>query len=248
MSASGFTPNPSVASSSSPATSSSHQPPTKSLRAMDETESEDTPAKVLAESTDDDLQEAVAQPVPNVPEEELKEEAHEGEHHEADDFVPRQDREATLEGSLPEMFTIGVDDEETAKEEEVRLNEHSCVEASVVPEGRRLNEHSCVEASVVPEGRRLNKHSCVEASETTPVPKKEEGNSGTPTIELEGPQPAPFKLNVLSQSSLSGSASARARSVPTSRSDDFGLCQFLKQRKTYQTSSKNHIRTNSDKI
>ena len=207
MSASGFTPNPSVASSSSPATSSSHQPPTKSLRAMDETESEDTPAKVLAESTDDDLQEAVAQPVPNVPEEELKEEAHEGEHHEADDFVPRQDREATLEGSLPEMFTIGVDDEETAKEEEVRLNERSCVEASVVPEGRRLNEHSCVEAS-----------------EATPVPKKEEGNSGTPTIELEVPQPAPFKLNVLSQSSLSGSASARARSVPTSRSDDFGLC------------------------
>ena len=198
---------------------------------MDETESEDTPAKVLAESTDDDLQEAVAQPVPNVPEEELKEEAHEGEHHDADDFVPRQDREATLEGSLPEMFTIGVDDEETAKEEEVRLSEPSWVEASVVPEGRRLN-----------------KHSCVEASETTPVPKKEEGNSGTPTIELEGPQPAPFKLNVLSQSSLSGSASARARSVPTSRSDDFGLCQFLKQRKTYQTSSKNHIRTNSDKI
>ena len=212
MSASGFTPNPSPAgSSSSPATSSSHQPPTKSLRALDETTSEDTPAKVLADSTDDDLAEDVVRPVPNVPGEEVEAEAREEEHHDADDFVPRQDREATLEESLPEMFTIGADDEETAKEEEVRLNEPSWVEASVVPEGRRLNEPSWVEAS-----------------ETTPVPKKEEGNSGTPTIELEGPQPAPFKLNVLSQSSLSGSASARARSVPTSRSDDFGLCTVFK--------------------
>ena len=210
MSASGFTPNPSVASSSSPATSSSHQPPTKSLRAMDETESEDTPAKVLAESTDDDLQEAVAQPVPNVPEEELKEEAHEGEHHEADDFVPRQDREATLEGSLPEMFTIGVDDEETAKEEEVRLNEPSWVGASEVPKETAV-------AQTYPFGSEAT------AGPGT-KPEKEEGNSGTPAIELEGSQPALSKLNFLSQSSGSGSASARAHSVPASRSDDFGLC------------------------
>ena len=99
----------------------------KSLRALDETASEDTPAKVLADSTDDDL----AEPVPNVPGDVVEAEAQEEGRHDADDFVPRQDRGATLEGdstayrrdclaaSHPEMFTIGADDdEEKAKEEE----------------------------------------------------------------------------------------------------------------------------------
>ena len=130
MSASGFTPNPSPAgSSSSPATSSSHQPPAKSLRALDETASEDTPVKVLGESTDDDLVDDVAHAVPNVPDEVANEEqTPEEQYHDADDFVPRQDRAATLDAGViapthPETFIIGDEEEETKQEQEEKEGE-----------------------------------------------------------------------------------------------------------------------------
>ena len=164
----------------------------KSLRALDETASEDTPAKVLADSTDDDL----AEPVPNVPGDVVEAEAQEEGRHDADDFVPRQDRGATLEGdstayrqdclaaSHPEVVIIDADEDEAKEKEEE------------VPEGR---------------------------------PGKDEGISGTPSIEPVGSQPAPPSLNLLSGASSSiGSASARARSVPTSRSDDLGFCTTFK--------------------
>ena len=144
MSVKGYTPNPSPAgSSSSPATSSSHQPPTKTLRAMDGTESEETPVKVLEESTDSDLVDDVIHAVPNVPEEIVsekvedatwtspvglprqptievpyaKEETPEEQYHDADDFVPRQDRAATLDHGV-ETFVIGDDKEDEIKQEE----------------------------------------------------------------------------------------------------------------------------------
>ena len=116
-------------SSSSPATSSSHQPPTKSLRAKDGADSENTPVKVLEESTDSDLVDDVAHAVPNVPDEvdlfpeseKVKEQTPEEQYHDANDFVPRHDRAATLDAGViapshPEIFIFGDKKEEEAKQ------------------------------------------------------------------------------------------------------------------------------------
>ena len=207
MSASGFTPCPSTTSAASfesPATSSSHQPPTKSLRALEaDTASDDTPAKVLAESTDEELHEALAQPVRAVPEEELKEELHEDDgHHDADDFVPRQDRQSTLEEApAPEVFVICADEKEGCEENALQEGE--------LPEVPLLQQ--------VPEAKR-------EA--------KEEGDKGSPrtsATDLEAPQPARQEANVLSQPSASSSACARVQSPPPSQSDELGFCKLFKQ-------------------
>ena len=206
MSASGFTPCPSTTSAASfesPATSSSHQPPTKSLRALEaETASDDTPAKVLAESTDEELYEAVAQPVPAVPEEKLKEELHEDDgYHDADDFVPCQDRQRTLEGSSgPEVFVIGADEKEEGEENALREGP---------PEVPLAHQVQKVKGEA-----------------------KEEGAKGSPrtsATEQEALQPARRSFNVLSQSSSSSSACARAQSSPPSQSDELGFCRLFKR-------------------
>ena len=188
----------SAGSFSSPATSSSHQPPTKSLRALDEA-SEDTPVKVLNESTDSDLVDEVAHPVPNVPDEvdlfpseEAKEQAPEEQYHDADDFVPQQDRAATLETgdiapSHPETFIIGDDKEDETKQEE--------------EEGERAG----------PEAKQ----------------EEAEGTSRTPASEPVGTQPAPTQPSAPSAVSSDACASACAHSAPPSQSDvefyDFGF-------------------------
>ena len=117
MSVSGFTQKTSSSvSSTSPATSSSHQPPTKALKAFEDADSDHTSPKPLLESSDDDLKENVVQAVPNVPKE--GEEPGGEEEHEADAFVPNSDRQSTLEVDLfaeqikPEVFEIGADDHE----------------------------------------------------------------------------------------------------------------------------------------
>ena len=113
MSVSGFTQkSTSSVSSTSPATSSSHQPPTKALKAFEDAHSDHSSSKPLVESTDDELTENVVEAVPNVP----KEEDVTGgeEEHEADAFVPNPDRQSTLEVDLfreqvkPEVFEIGL--------------------------------------------------------------------------------------------------------------------------------------------
>ena len=108
---------------------------------MDGTESEETPVKVLEESTDSDLVDDVIHAVPNVPEEIVseklegaqwtspvglprqpmievphakEEEPPEEQYHDADDFVPRQDRAATLDHGV-ETFVIGDDKEDEIK-------------------------------------------------------------------------------------------------------------------------------------
>ena len=149
MSVSGFTQNSSSpVTSTSPATSSSHQPPTKVLKAFEDADSDVVSAKPLVESTDDELTENVVPAVPNVKEQgEAPHDLHslnddEGGAHDADNFVPNSDRQSTLEGGgngahvpavpvhvKPEVFEIGTDDveEKVADEalpEESRLERH----------------------------------------------------------------------------------------------------------------------------
>ena len=117
MSVSGFTQKTSSSvSSTSPATTSSHQPLTKALQAFEDADSDHTSSKPLRESNDDELTESVVQAVPNAPKE-GEEPGGEGEH-EDDTFVPNSDRQTTLEVDLfpeqikPEVFEIGEDDHE----------------------------------------------------------------------------------------------------------------------------------------
>ena len=222
MSASGFTPCPSTASatgSASPTTSSSHQPPTKYLCALEaETASDDTPAKVLAESTDEELQEAVAQPVPAAPEEELKEELHEEEgHHDADDFVPCQNRERKFEGSSgPEVFVIGADEKEEGEENALREGP---------PEVPLAHPVQKVKSEVKEEGA--------------------EGSPRTSATEQEALQPARRSLSVLPQSSSSSSACARAQSSPPSQSDELGFCRLFKRARDKLKINLKQLETNS---
>ena len=126
MSVSGFTQKTSSSvSSTSPATSSSHQPPTKALKAFEDAHSDHSSSKPLVESTDDELTENVVQAVPNVPKE--GEEQGGEEEHDADAFVPSPDRQSTLEVPLvdltpeqvkPEVFEIGADDNEEKQEDD----------------------------------------------------------------------------------------------------------------------------------
>ena len=116
--------SPAVSDTSVPsATSSSHQPPEKQLKALEEQEDAQSTPKQLVESTDEDLggeqQAATAFPVPNVSDvdEETFEEAQDGRH-DADDFVPSSNREQTLEGGTfqlhvkEEVFVIADDEKE----------------------------------------------------------------------------------------------------------------------------------------
>ena len=132
MSVAGFT-QASSAPSASPATSSSHQPPAKVLKAFEDAESDVAFTKPLIESTDDELNENIVQAVPNVPE---REEAHDdlhslngegGEAHDADVFVPNPDRNSTLGPpavdlgpipAKPEVFEIGAEDAEEKEDDE----------------------------------------------------------------------------------------------------------------------------------
>ena len=86
---------------------------------MDGADSEGTQAKVLEDSTDSDLVDEVAHAVSTVPDEE---QTPEEQHHDADDFVPRQDRAATLDTgviapSRPQTFDISDNKEDEAKQE-----------------------------------------------------------------------------------------------------------------------------------
>ena len=145
MSVSGFTQkSTSSVSSTSPATSSSHQPPTKALKAFEDADSDHTSSKPLVESTDDELTENVVQAVPNVPQEEEDVPGGE-EEHEADAFVPNPDRQATLEVPTvdshpvqvkPEVFEIGEDDHEEKQEDKGRLEE--AVAETYSPESQPL--------------------------------------------------------------------------------------------------------------
>ena len=143
MSVSGYTVKSSSSpAGTSPATSSSHQPPTKTLKSelagFEDAHSDFSSTKPLVESTDEELPEQVVQPVPNVPGDahvDVKEE--EGEEHDANAFVPNQDRNATLEEQvlevppLPqcpaqektEVFEIGTEDAEEKAEGDERLEE-----------------------------------------------------------------------------------------------------------------------------
>ena len=110
--------SPAVSDTSVPsATSSSHQPPEKQLKALDEKEEAQSTPRHLTDSTDEEregqqtkqvdacaaLPESgpiTAFPVPFAPQvaEESAEQAEEGRH-EADDFVPNRQRENTLQES-----------------------------------------------------------------------------------------------------------------------------------------------------
>ena len=205
MSASGFTPVPgtSTASSTSPATSSSHQPPTKSLRALDEAEDGQESVKVITDSTDDDLlPEQVAHPVtPAVVTEgegQPKEEP-EGEH-EADSFVPNSNREETLEvnshaiHTKTEVFEIGSEDPEEG------------VKAAAKEDVQELTP-------VAP---------AVEGSKAT---------SSAVATDVEGPQPTPSTDLRLQSSAVHSACSSFAPAQP-SQSDELGFTIPFKSPKT----------------
>ena len=100
MSVTGYTQgSPSTISS---ATSSSHQPETKQLKVAEATGGEGGSVNVLNDSTDEDLEPVpVVLPletaVPNVPDEGSERKEEEGETHDADLFVPKANRQSTLE-------------------------------------------------------------------------------------------------------------------------------------------------------
>ena len=224
MSASGFTPNRSEASrnSSSPATSSSHQPAAKQLRAM-EAADEDSPPKQISDSTDEDLEVKphvlafpvdaadVALPVPAVPDDLGEGEADEDVRHDADDFVPNSQRAKTLQSDafnlhvIPEVFELGGDDDHAKDEKDEPANDlHSLTD---------------------------DKKSAPEDDK----PKlKEESLSRTPASDSAGTQPAAGSSNSPFESSVHVVNSVRARSLPpakSSQSDVFGLCTTFKQAK-----------------
>ena len=193
MSASGFTPNVSDTSvqSVSSATSSSHQPPEKQLKALEEAEEDYASAKQLPDSTDEDNDESVpkteckvdpafpgqfvASPVPDVPDDVDKGDDEEEGGHEADDFVPNRQRETTLEPGAfvlhvtPEVFEIGED----TKDDERRNTQQSL--------------HSLTSAAKA-------------TAEAKDVPKVE-SCSATPAFEQEGPQPCTSPTSFLHESS-----------------------------------------------
>ena len=147
MSVKGFTPCASEVSlpSTSSATSSSHQPATKQLKALEEDENDQGSPQPLLDSTDEDLTEGkdadqknechdihfpafpeqplLASPVPHVREEAAEGDEEQGRH-EADDFVPNRRREGTLETNTfelnvkPEVFDIGEDPDDTKKDKD----------------------------------------------------------------------------------------------------------------------------------
>ena len=126
MSVEDFAPCVSEASlqSASSATSSSHQPATKQLKALEEDENDQGSPQPLLDSTDEDLTEGkdadqknechdihfpafpeqplLASPVPHVPEEAAEGDEEQGRH-EADEFVPNRRRESTLETDVFEL-------------------------------------------------------------------------------------------------------------------------------------------------
>ena len=94
----GWTPGVSECSvpSASEATSSSHQPPTKSLKALDAEEADGQPSspRELSHSSGHADSVHLASPVPHAPE---LEEADDDGKHDGDDFVPNANRTSTLE-------------------------------------------------------------------------------------------------------------------------------------------------------
>ena len=103
----GWTPDVSESSipSASGATSSSHQPPMKSLKALDAEEADGPPSspRELSNSSGNVGEDSIhlASLVPHAPE---IEENDEGKH-DADDFVPNADRTSTLEPQGPDVHT-----------------------------------------------------------------------------------------------------------------------------------------------
>ena len=143
MSVSGFTPAPSTTSATgtSPATSSSHQPPCKQLKALEGTEgSEDSP-NVLGDTTDEELQPTVVPPVPNVPEDDATPLTHlyapAEVFHEADEFVPNACRSSTLEENTGLTQQAGVEvvqsDNEEGQTKEEAKEENEDVILSTAP-------------------------------------------------------------------------------------------------------------------
>ena len=163
MSAHGFTPprsEPTTASEG--ATSSSHQPPLKTLRALEAADEVGSSPRVLNSSTDGEdtkgreedalpvptcpvlsprtsSPESSALPVPHAPLQ-GEEEPQGEEHHDADNFVPEADRTKTLEQNTTERFKTK--SEARAElfeigsekgEEEVKEDEGSKVPSSTVP-------------------------------------------------------------------------------------------------------------------
>ena len=207
MSVHGYTPVPSETSvqSAASATSSSHQPATKQLKAFEENEDAQITPKQLLESTDEEPGESeqkkecgpvpafpeeareaaeafTASPVPNVPEDadEAFEEAEEGRH-DADDFVPNRQREQTLEGNT---FQLNVKAEVYEIEEDTKDEE---------------NKQSDDE-------REMHLHSLTQPPKATPEERCSEGSSATPAFETVGPQPSASSTNLLEFSPCASSA------------------------------------------
>ena len=208
--------SPAVSDTSVPsATSSSHQPPEKQLKALDEKESVQSIPKQLDVSTDEDLggeqqDEQVdaftALPVPAVPEEaeEAFQEAEEGRH-DADDFVPSSRREQTLERGTfqlhvkEEVFVIADDEKEE--------------------ESKRSDDEKDVS----------NDLHYLTATEALTEASRAEGSSSTVPSETVGQQPSTTPTKLLPESSCIDSA-APINST-NSQSDVHDFCNPFKNTK-----------------
>ena len=221
MSVHGYTPSSSsIDNTTSPATSSSHQPSTKQLKVAEATGSEGSSAKVQDDSTDEDLKETA---VPNVSAQ--CSESKEDDMHDADLFTPNANRQSTLEGGTPQVFVIGEKDEEK-DEAVVDANKDNLNVAVKKEEGA-----GAVLTGRTPGGGEAEGGSSPNAdpkpggalSDTAPEQKTSTASSS----ELAGPQP------LSSDNLLHSSTSARPVSLhptsPRSLSDPVGLCTVFKK-------------------
>ena len=159
-----------------------------------------------------------------------KEEPAEEQFHDADDFVPRQDRAATLDHGV-ETFVIGDDKEDDIKQEDRELERCTVDLNSVI--ARRCTPE-------VPHAK------CQQAGpEETKA--KEEDPSRTPASEQVGTQPAPTKLSESSAVLNGACASACAHSAPISQSDNdvFGFSSTFKQTPKPEKSLENQLKKHS---
>ena len=219
MSVQGFTPPRSTASASDGATSSSHQPPQKSLRALEAADGAESSPRVLNSSTDEEDAkergehalpvpacpelsprgvgpETLAQPVPHAP---LQEEEAEGEEsHDADNFVPRKNRTETLEQNVAEPFQT----KSEACTEMVEIGSDKGDEAKAGPGKEEAKADEGLEAP-----------------------------ASTAATDQVGPQPSALSPESSAFAPCVNS-SARASSYPPSRSDEKGWDTPFKQNKS----------------
>ena len=239
MSASGLTPVPATSrASSSPATSSSHQPAAKSLRALDEPEGDHDSPKQITDSTDDDLlPESVAQPVDATggagaacAKGEGEDDADHG--HDADDFVPNPNRGDTLEpeagassGAASSSCGPGArvsGDAAASSPPAAGVNENTAstftltVKAEVFDIGDEIDN-----AKTEAEDDKSGGAEKVEGDQKPSTAVATEAEGPPPKPSFESPPPRAFAVN-----------SARSRSVPpTSRSEDsLGSTRLFKQK------------------